>query len=41
MRISIFNLNNNDTYKDEYIKIIKVLNSKCITMQRKTYSYFE
>ena len=41
MRMSIFNLNNNDTYKDEYIKIIKVLNSKCITMQRKTYSYFE
>ena len=41
MRISIFNLHNNDTYKDEYIKIIKVLNSKCITMQRKTYSYFE
>ena len=41
MRISIFNLNNNDTYKDEYIKIIKVLNSECITMQRKTYSYFE
>ena len=41
MRISIFNLNNNDTYKDEYIKIIKVLNSKCITIQKKTYSYFD
>ena len=40
MRMSIFNLNNNDTYKDEYIKIIKVLNSKCITIQKKTYSYF-
>ena len=41
MRMSIFNLNNNDTYKDEYIKIIKVLNSKCITIQKKTYSYFD
>ena len=41
MRISIFNLSNNDTYKDEYIKIIKVLNSKCITIQKKTYSYFD
>lgn len=41
MRMSIFNLNNNDTYKDEYIKIIKVLNSKCITFQKKTYSYFD
>ena len=41
MRMSIFNLNNNDTYKDEYTKIIKVLNSKCITIQKKTYSYFD
>ena len=41
MRMSIFNLNNNDTYKDEYIKIIKVLNSKCITIQKKSYSYFD
>ena len=41
MRMSIFNLNNNDTFKDEYLKIIKVLNSKCITIQKKTYSYFD
>ena len=41
MRMSIFNLNNIDTYKDEYIKIIKVLNSKCSTIQKKTYSYFD
>ena len=41
MRMSIFNLNNNDTYKDEYIKIIKVINSKCINIQKKTYSYFD
>ena len=41
MRMSIFNLNNNDTFKDEYLKIIKVLNSKCITINKKTYSYFE
>ena len=41
MRMSIFNLDNNDTYKDEYFKIIKVLNSKCITINKKTYSYFD
>ena len=41
MRMSIFNLNNNDTYKDDNINIIKVLNSKCITIQKKTYSYFD
>lgn len=41
MRISIFNLNDNKTYKDEYIKIIKVLNSKCITFNKKTYTYFD
>ena len=41
MRMSIFNLDNNDTYKDEYIKIIKILSSKCITINKKTYSYFD
>ena len=41
MRISIFNMNNKLNIKDEYIKIIKVLNSKCITFNNKTYSYFD
>ena len=41
MRISIFNLNNKTTYKDEFIKIIKVLNSKCLSFKEKKYSYFE
>jgi len=41
MRISIFNLENKSSYKDEYIKMMKVLNSKCITFNKKNYSYFE
>ena len=41
MRTSIFNLNNKTNYKNEYIKIIKVLNSKCITFKNKTYTYFD
>lgn len=41
MRISIFNLNYKGTYKEEYLKIIKVLSSKCITLQKKNISYFE
>lgn len=41
MRISIFNRSNTSSYKDEYIKMIKVLNSKCIVFDKKSYSYFE
>ena len=41
MRKSIFQLNNKMTYKDEYLKIIKVLSSKCVTYEKKNYSYFE
>ena len=41
MRISIFNRNNTSSYRDEYIKMIKVLNSKCIVFDKKSYSYFE
>ncbi len=41
MRLSIFQLKNHSTYRDEYIKIIKVLNSKCVTYEKKTYNYFE
>ena len=41
MRISIFNLDNKTNYKSEYIKIIKILNSKCIEYKNKNYNYFE
>ena len=41
MRISIFNRSNTSSYRDEYIKMIKVLNSKCIVFDKKSYSYFE
>lgn len=41
MRISIFNLNNKTSYKEEYIKIIKVLNNKCIEFKKDKYTYFE
>ena len=41
MRISIFNLSNKTSYKEEYIKINKVLNSKCINFKNKKYTYFE
>ena len=41
MRISIFNLNNKTNYKIEYQRIIKVLNSKCITFKNKSYNYFD
>ena len=41
MRIPIFNLDNKNTYKDEYYKISKVLNSKCILYEKSTYTYFE
>jgi len=41
MRISIFNLNNKTNYKDEYIKIIKVFSSKCVTYKGKNYNYFD
>ena len=41
MRISIFNRNNTSSYKDEYIKMIKELNSKCISFNKNNYTYFE
>ena len=41
MRISIFNLNNKNTYKDEYYKIMKILNTKCVLYEKETYNYFE
>ena len=41
MRISIFHLEHNKTYKEEYHKMVKVLGSKCITFEKKEYSYFD
>ena len=41
MRIPIFNLDNNTNYKKEYLKMIKILNSKCITFDKKDYTYFD
>lgn len=41
MRISIFHLDNNSSYKDEFIKMMKVLNSKCVTFDKKEYTYFD
>ena len=41
MRISIFQLNQNKTYKDEYTQMIKVLSSKCVVFDKKDYSYFD
>ena len=41
MRTPIFNLNNKTTYKDEYNKIINVLNTKCISFNKKDYTYFD
>ena len=41
MRISIFHLDKKKTYKEEYDQMIKVLMSKCITFDKKEYSYFD
>lgn len=40
MRISIFSKSNTSDYKKEYLKIIKVLSSKCITLNNNSYNYF-
>ena len=34
MRTTIFNLNNKTSYKDEYNKIIDVLNTKCVSYNK-------
>ncbi len=41
MRNSIFQLELQKTYKDEYLKMLKVLMSKCISFKKKEYSYFD
>ena len=40
MRKSIFSIEKKTTYKDEYIKIIKILSSKCLSLDNKNYTYF-
>ena len=41
MRKTIFNIDNKNNYKDEYKKIIKVLSSKCIVLDKNKYNYFD
>ena len=41
MRKNIFNIDNKINIKDEYIKIIKVLSSKCVLYKKRSYSYFD
>lgn len=41
MRIPIFHIENSKTYREEYLKMIKVLCSKCIVFDKKEYSYFD
>lgn len=41
MRLSIFQLEKNKTYKEEYLKMMKVLSGKCIFFDKKEYSYFD
>ncbi len=41
MRNSIFQLESQKTYKDEYSKMLKVLMSKCVSFKKKEYTYFD
>ncbi len=41
MRKTIFNLEDKINIKDEYLKILKVLNTKCVIYNKKNYSYFD
>ena len=41
MRKTIFNLDNKINIKEEYNKIIKVLNSKCVIYKKRSYTYFD
>lgn len=41
MRISIFQLNNKSTFKEEFSKIMKVLGSKCVLYNKSSYNYFD
>lgn len=39
--MSIFHLENSSTYRDEYNKIMKVLESKCVIFDKDEYTYFD
>ena len=41
MRKTIFNLEDKINIKDEYLKILKVLNTKCVIYNKKNYTYFD
>jgi len=41
MRISIFQLKQDEPYKNEYNKMMKILLSKCISFDKKEYTYFD
>ena len=41
MRVSIFHLDSNKTYKDEYSTMIHILNSKCVSFKGQDFSYFD
>ena len=41
MRLSIFQLEKNQPYKEEYHKMMKVFSSKCISFDKKEYTYFD
>ena len=41
MRISIFQIHNKKSFKEEYSKIIKILSSKCVLYEKNSYSYFD
>ena len=41
MRKPIFQLEHKSTYKDEYLKMIKILSSKCVSYENKNYNYFD
>ena len=40
MRKTIFNLEDKINIKDEYLKILKVLNTKCVIYNKKNYTYY-
>ena len=41
MRISIFQLKQDEPFKNEYNKMMKILLSKCISFDKKEYTYFD
>ena len=41
MRIPIFNIDKKTSYKDEYLKMMKILNTKCVSFNNNDYTYFD